>query len=159
MDSLFFEAIYESWKPIQMAKYQELLPLFKQHLPKKGSLLDYGIGPGWLELFLQENQFSFSKIIGFDLNPLVVAQKIESVEYIIGKELQTSQTFDTVCCFDTIHLVKNVDLMNFVKKEGYLFVSIPNTFKDRLTSFNGKLITEKTIGTQEKSFFQLWQKV
>lgn len=159
MPSLFFDAVYDSWKPIQLAKYRDLLPFFQQYVRKNDSLLDYGIGHGWLENYFSENHFSFSRITGFDLNPLVVTKKIENVTYVVGKKLDSTETFDLVCCIDTIHLAKNVDLMLFVKKNGYLFITIPNTFKERMPAIKGKLIAEREIGDQEKSFFQLWQNV
>lgn len=91
MFSKFFNEIYVSWKPKQREKYADLLPLFERHLPKGCRLLDLGIGRAWLEEFLAENQFYFSKVVGFDVNELAVLPKLSGIDYKIAKEFKSRE--------------------------------------------------------------------
>lgn len=160
MVSAFFDAVYDSWKPKQLAKYQQLLPLFKQHLRPSQTLLDYGIGPGWLEEFFLEHHFSFQRIVGFDVNPLVVNRQVPGVEYVLTKSFDSKETFDVIACFDTIHLVKDPkQLEKHLNPHGLLFLSVPKTFQSKMPTFPKlKKLVEMEIGVEEKSLFQLWKK-
>lgn len=98
--------------------------------------------------------------MGYDVNPLVVNRKVPGVEYVIEKTFASKEKFDVICCFDTIHLVKDPQqLEKNLQPGGLLFLSIPKTFESKMPIFPKlKKVKEMDVGTEEKSLFVLWKK-
>ncbi len=151
--------VYESWKPVQYAKYKGILEKVRQFI-RKGSLFDYGIGPGWLEMFLDEQGITFDRIVGFDTNPEMTEPRLANVEYVF--EGPVEEEFDNVFCIDTAHLLHEPEeeLAHLVRKGGLLVVSVPMRFMNKMPKFkNMRLLAKGIVGSREKDFFWAWEKV
>ncbi len=151
--------VYESWKPVQYAKYESMFQKIRDRI-RKGSLFDYGIGPGWLEMFFDEKGVRFDRIVGFDPEPKMTEPKLANVEYVHSGPLE--EEFDNVFCIDTAHLLKEPEeeLPHLVRKGGLLVVSVPMRFMNKMPEFKSMRVLEKGIvGSAEKDFFWAWEKV
>ena len=151
--------VYESWKPVQYQKYEGILEKVKPFL-RKGSMFDYGIGPGWLEMFFDEKGVRFDRIVGFDPDPEMTEPKLANVEYVHSGPVE--EEFDNVFCIDTAHLLHEPEeeLPALVRKGGLLVVAVPLRFANKIPQFKGmRLLAKGVVGGREKDFFWAWEKV
>lgn len=108
-------AIYAEWmEKTQKTKINQIL----LRINPKGKILDVGAGPGFLEEFLPE-----AVAVDVDQENL---KRIQGEKYVAdGNDLPfKKESFDTVFCLDTIHLIHNTkSMINVMKKDGILIVS------------------------------------
>jgi len=152
--------VYETWKEKQIEKYVDLFPRIKEHLNSDMSVLDVGIGHAWLEQFFEEQNIRFKRVVGIEPDKKMAEPRQAGIEY--HKELEEiSEQFDLVISFDAAHLMDTpCKLIDYVKENGFLLVSVPLTFTNSLSVFtNLKVLSEGEIGTQEKDGFVFIQKV
>ena len=153
---LFFPKIYDSWKEKQQEKYEDILRVVGPKLKDRGSLLDYGVGKGWLEEFLVSRGYLFKRIVGVDVDDERIAPRRSDVEYAITQDFRTKERFDVVVCIDTAHLLADpTKLTAYAKKGGLVLVSEPESFKQVINTILGNRIAEGTAGKQEKDHFIL----
>jgi 2-polyprenyl-3-methyl-5-hydroxy-6-metoxy-1,4-benzoquinol methylase len=145
--------IYESWRKKQWEKYEDLFPKIKNHLKREWTVIDIGIGPGWLEELLWENGFKFRKIVGVEPDKKMVERK-PYIKYHITQNFRTREKFDFLICFDTVHLIDDpIHLLGLVKKKGHVLFSVPMRFKKKLDFLDVKPIKKGMIGKEEKDYF------
>lgn len=152
----FFDRVYESWKPKQLEKFERLLPFFKMHFKPSSSILDLGVGRAWFESFLLDNDLRLGKVVGVDLNELLVKPRLKWIDYRFSKDFNTEERFDFIVCIDSLHLLPDKQIQKFAKPSGFILVSIPNTFLHELPKFKDcEVLHEGFVGEQEKDYFQL----
>ena len=158
MPAEFFDKIYDSWKPKQLEKFEQAFPLLKMHLKEKQAMLDLGIGKAWFECFLYDRGFKLGRIVGVDINELLVKPRLSWIEYKFSKNFQTSEKFDWVVCIDSLHLLEDKNILKFLKPKGFALVCLPSTFLHEFPKFeNAEVLHEGFIGNQEKDYFQVLQ--
>ena len=157
---MFSNSIYESWKKLQLAKYQDLFPKIQEHLQNNWKVLDFGIGKAWFEEYLAERDFVFQKVIGFDVSEKAVSPKKEGIEYILSEKLETDQKFDFVIAFDSLHKVEDPkEILQYAKQDALILISTPDKFRSVLEPFNEfEKLAFGEIGDIEKDFFILFKK-
>lgn len=154
MTSKFFEKIYDSWKTKQLQKYHSILPKLKPFLKNNISLLDLGVGQAWLEEFLQRKGFQFSRILGVDVSEEAITPRKKGIEYVLTTNFKTEEKFDFLVCFDAFHLLKNQDVLRFLKEDGLALISLPERWQAKLKLFPEELIQEKgKAGLEEIDHF------
>ncbi len=154
----FSTKIYDSWKEKQLQKYEQLFPILKPFLSNEHRVLDLGIGKAWIEEFLSEKGFKFKKIIGVDISENAVTPKKSNIKYILSKKFNSKEKFDLIICFDSLHLLKNYNLMKLAKPSGIILISLPSRLKEKLVPFKSEnILAEGVIGKEEKDFFVLIQ--
>jgi len=152
----FFDRIYESWKPKQLEKFEQILPFFKMHFKEKSSMLDLGIGRAWFEGFLLDKGFRLGKVVGVDVSELLVKPRLSWIDYRFSKSFETEERFDCVVCIDSLHLLPDKQIQKFANPKGLVLVSIPNTFLHELPKFKGcEVLHEGFVGEMEKDYFQI----
>ena len=159
-NKLFSPAIYDSWKPVQLEKYRDLLPHIEKELKQCKTLLDLGVGKAWLEEFLEKQGFKFKRVLGVDVNQEAVTPKRDYIEYLITYESElVDETFDLVISFDSMHLLNCVDLCDYVKPKGFLLVSLPLKWKKEFDNLDLPVepLAEGKIGSRETDYFKFWQ--
>lgn len=147
--------IYDTWRKKQLQKYEELFPRIKEYLKKEWSVIDIGIGPAWLEDFLKEKGMNFKKIVGVDPDPKIIEPRKEYIEYHVTEHFETEEKFDLLICFDVLHLIKEPEkLLRLVKPGGYMLLSVPLKFKEKLDVFKElEPIAGGEIGKEEIDYF------
>ena len=156
MEIDFFDKIYDSWKPKQLQKFEALRPFFKMHLKEKHSILDLGVGRAWLETFLQDRAFKLGRIVGVDINEFLVNPKMPWINYEFSKNFQTSEKFDWVVCFDSLHLLSDKNIVKFLKPEGFALIALPASLMHEIPKFpKAEILHEGFVGIEEKDYFQL----
>ncbi|HIH21390.1 MAG TPA: class I SAM-dependent methyltransferase [Candidatus Diapherotrites archaeon] len=154
----FFDKIYDSWKPKQLEKFEQLLPILKPFIRSSHSLLDLGIGRAWFESFLLDRSIRLSRIVGADINQFLVSPRLSWVQYEFSKNFQTQEKFDWVVCFDSLHLLQDKNVLKFLKPKGIALISLPVSLMHEIPKFeNSEILHEGFIGVQEKDYFQLLQ--
>lgn len=154
----FSTKIYEAWHKKQLQKYKDIFPRIKRYLKKDMTVIDIGIGPGWLEEFLRDKGFKFKKIVGVDTDPKIVEPRKWYVEYHITDHFSTDEKFDLLICFDTLHLIKRPKkkLLNMVKPNGFALFSLPLKFKRIFDLFvDQEIIEAGEMGEDEIDYFIL----
>lgn len=102
---------------------------------------------------MEEKKITISRVVGTDLNEGAVSPRKEKIEYHLGTNFHTDETFDLVVCWDAYHLMGKMDLWKMVKPNGLLLVSEPNPFAHVLDSLveNGVVLADAWAGETEKS--------
>ena len=158
MDVLFFDKVYESWRPKQLQKFEQLRPFLKMHLKKEHSILDLGIGRAWFESFLLDRDLKLGKIVGVDLNEFLVNPKLSWIQYEFSKNFQTKEKFDWVVCFDSLHLFSDKQVLKFLKPKGFALIALPVSLMHEIPKFpHARVLHEGFVGVEEKDYFQLLQ--
>lgn len=154
---MFSNAIYESWKKIQLEKYEDIFPRIQKYLQNSFKVLDFGIGKAWFEEFLGERDIIFEKIAGFDVNEKAVKPRKQGIEYIIAQKLETDKKFDFIIAFDSLHLIENpLKLLEFAAPRALILIATPQNFASVLEPFNSlEKIEYGEIGETEKDHFIL----
>jgi len=150
---MFSPQVYGSWKSKQFEKYEELLQVLLELLPKKLRVLDIGVGKAWFEEFLLDNGFCFSRVVGVDVSEEMIEPRKSFVEYHLTNDFKTSEEFDLLVCFDSFHLLPEGYLSRF--KARFVLVSVPERFSATLKRVKGEIIREGFVGKQEKDVFVL----
>jgi len=152
---VYTSEIYKSWRRKQWEKYEDLFPKIKNHLDNDWSVIDIGIGPGWLEELLHDNGFRFRKIVGVEPDEKMIEPK-PYIKYKITDHFKTKEKFDLLICFDTVHLItKPVELLGFVKRGGLVLFSVPLRFKKKLDFLDISPLESGEIGKEEMDYFIL----
>ena len=153
----FSTKIYEAWHRKQLQKYKDVFPRIKKYLKKDMTVIDIGIGPGWLEEFLKDKGFKFEKIVGVDTDAEITEPRKQYIKYHITDHFSTKEKFDFLICFDTLHLIKKpVELLNMLKPGGFALFSLPLRFKRLFDLFVDQEIVEAgKIGKDEIDYFIL----
>lgn len=161
MPKPFTTAYYSThYPPIQRAKYEQVWPHLAPLLPAPlSSLLDVGIGPAWFEAFLAEKGVHIPRIVGVDVSEEAITPRKEGIDYLLDPDFHTQEKFDLVVCWDAYHLLKNKNLIDFVKPDGLLLVSEPPAFKEKLEELiaRKKPVLDMTVGDVEKSRVGIWR--
>ena len=145
---MMMEKIYSEWMgDTQRKKITEILT----KVEVKGRVLDIGAGPGFLEEFVD------AIAVDIDLENLKIAKGKKILAD--GNNLPfKEETFDTIFCIDTIHLIENNHYIeDLLKKDGRLIVSLfcnEYNFKDRMDYLKGlfslEIEKEFTIRTKKE---------
>ncbi len=153
MENLTSHYYSAHYLPIQTVKYAQIWPLLQPFVfAQPVSVLDIGIGPAWLEDFLQQKGVVFSRVLGVDISEKAIASRKKNIEYVISPSFNTTEKFDVVICFDAWHCFPQMDLFSFVKKDGLLLVSEPLTYEKQLDRLSiGKRLLDVVVGEMEKS--------
>jgi hypothetical protein len=119
----FFSKIYTSWKPLQKRKYKKILAIVKP----KGLTLEIGAS-------------AMLNCIHIDIDPDEL-KKAKGVKILAdGNFLPFKKnTFDTIVCIDTLHLLQK-NFIYALKKNGLLILSI---FYNKEKFSNRKSLLEK----------------
>ncbi|MBR9682425.1 MAG: class I SAM-dependent methyltransferase [Candidatus Aenigmarchaeota archaeon] len=128
---MMMEKIYSEWMgETQRKKISHILT----KVDVKGKVLDIGAGPGFLEEFIDA--------IAVDID-------LENLKKAKGKKILAdgnnlpfkNDSFDTIFCIDTIHLIDNIEnIEDLLKKDGRLIVTLfcnEYNFKDRIDYLKG----------------------
>ena len=153
-EELFTPQIYDWMKQKQIQKYEDIFPKISNYLKPEFNVLDIGIGKAWLEEFFEQKNIKFSKIVGVDVNEKMITPKKIGIQYILSSNFKTKEKFDLVICFDSLHLLKDHEIVSFVKPGGFFLISLPERWKDQLEFFrNYVIIAEGEIGQDEIDYF------
>jgi len=154
----FFDKVYESWKPKQLQKFEQLLPFLKMHLKKEHSVLDLGVGKAWFESFLLDRDFKLGRIVGVDVNEFLVNPKRSWIQYAFSKNFQAKEKFDWVVCFDSLHLFSDKQVLKFLKPKGFALIALPVSLMREIPKFpQAQVLHEGFVGVEEKDYFQILQ--
>lgn len=124
---MFFSRIYKSWEGIQEEKYRMIMQGFSPGLLSQafnGRVLDVGAGSGFFERFLERRGANISNWVLVD--PDMDMLKETGFEKVLGdgnKLPFRPESFDSIVCLDSIHLI-NEDFFWSLKKGGLALVSI-----------------------------------
>ena len=145
---MMMEKIYSEWMgDTQKKKISHILT----KVEVKGKVLDIGAGPGFLEEFVD------AIAVDIDLENLKNARGIKILAD--GNNLPfKEESFDTIFCIDTIHLIENThEIEDILKKDGRLIVSLFSNeynFKDRMEYLKGlfslEIEKEFTVRTKKE---------
>lgn len=148
----FFSSIYESWREIQYEKY-EALELEERLKGKR--VLDAGSSSGFLSDFLRERGTEV-QIISLDAD--IRALRGCSSERVLGRvEMLPFKegVFDSIICFDVLHLSKTLDLRP-LKKGGEAIVGVPWRHRETLLRWLERVEKERAelmeINVREREF-------
>ena len=151
MHHAFFSLLYENWKPLQLEKYAQLLPLLKEHVKRDASVLDLGIGRAWLETFLQENGFAFPRVVGVEEKEMLAEPRAPGIEYVFTPRFDTAERFDFVAAFDSAHLLPDGDVARFAKQGGVVLLSAPASQAHRVPAQKSvRVVAQGEEGALEK---------
>ncbi len=153
MVSVFSSRVYGSWKEKQLEKYEDLLPVLLEVLPRVLRVLDVGVGRAWFEKFLLDNGFVLERVVGVDVDEDMVEPRKKFVEYHLTNDFRTGEEFDLLVCFDSYHLLPEDYLDRF--KARFVLVSVPKHFSATLKRLKGRIIRKGVIGRQEEDVFVL----
>lgn len=129
---MFSPDVYGSWRDVQAHKFREM----RKHLGPdfdalfKGLVLDIGCGFGYLEkMFKGRNRKtkSVNQFIGIDNSMEMHKKPIAIFPRVLGDGDALpfkDNSFDSVVCFDTIHLLENQDFYRVLKPNGLAAFSI-----------------------------------
>lgn len=125
---MFFEEIYESWKPKQFKKYEELSRhVDLKKLFHKKRVLDIASGPCWFEEFLSSRSVDASGFIAVDKSMKHLLERTAQVPAICSdiKKLEKPgvSLFDAIVAIDCLHLI-DFDFKKYMKKNGIVVASL-----------------------------------
>ena len=161
MASTFFHQLYDkAWKDKQLAKYRDLLPVLKEFLPPEPTVLDFGIGPGWLWPFLKENGLPVKKVYGIDESEERVEPKQKDIAYYFSVEdfmkANPKVELDGLFFVDSLQFLEFEDarqLKGLLKRGGVVVISLPRSQAGLLHNFDfGPIEWEGEVGEQEKDW-------
>lgn len=159
--------IYASWRETQRSKFTAMRERIKDFDSLfRGKILDLGSGPGYLEEFLKEQGIE-ADIVSVDPEKRYGEGK---GNFLVAKAEDLSfekETFDTIVCIDTLHLIKNKNFLLTLKPNGHFLCSLffrDDNFEERrrlLHSFAEglEIIDEFSLQGKEKEHVLLGRKV
>lgn len=118
---------YQSWRPIQWAKYEKMWPRISPYFRSPIKLLDVGVGKGWFEDFLIQKGVK-GRFVGVDVSEEAVRPRKPYIEYYIGR--MPDGLFDIVVCIDALHLLPERNLWPWVADRGALLIALPLRWAD-----------------------------
>ena len=123
---MFFNRIYDSWKKVQMEKYEVIYGMIKKHGIKLGLSLDVGCGPFYLQEFFKEKD-DYVNFICIDVDKELRSINTNKYKFLFadGNMLPfKEESFDTVFIIDSTHFIRNFSGINRVLKlNGHLFAT------------------------------------
>ncbi|MBS3060626.1 MAG: methyltransferase domain-containing protein [DPANN group archaeon] len=147
--------IYESWRPKQFEKYEDLWETLEFYMHDKKSLLDIGIGRAWFEDFLDFKQHGIKRIVGVDVSDEAIGKRKPNIEYHVTDNFVTDEKFDLIICIDAYHLLKNKNLERYANPGGVVVVSLPVRMDGQLKYLAEKATSSGYIGKSELDFYVL----
>ena len=159
MGSEYFAQVYDSWLSVQLEKYQQLLPALSPHLSSEYSVLDLGVGKAWFHSFLRDNGFTFKKVVGVDVSEEAIFPRQDFIDYHLTDSFSSREKFDFLVCFDSLHLLENQRILDFLRPGGLALIALPSHWQSLLEPFyEENVLASGVIGSRERDEFLLIQK-
>ncbi len=160
MPSFTSEFYARHYAPIQREKYAEvwplLQPLLSKHAPR--TLVDFGVGPAWLETFLEEKGLSFDRVVGVDISEEAISLRKKGIDYRVNTLLSSSEKFDLVIAWDAWHCFPTLRLEDYLSPNGLLLLAEPAPFVSLLEPYVKNALLDVWVGKQERSRVVVWGK-
>ncbi|MCC5937435.1 MAG: class I SAM-dependent methyltransferase [Lunatimonas sp.] len=123
--------IHILYKAVRRYTIRQKINWINTRVKKKGRLLDYGCGTGYLLAAAQKNGW---QVIGYEPNPTACkqAKNINGLTPVTSlTTLKKEKKFDAITLFHVLEHIHDLNktlkiILDLLKKRGFLFIAVPN---------------------------------